>query len=290
MASTLPLPQLAASTLGALNIVTDNALARETGVRVAFTGRNGGASEGAYASLNLGSHVGDDPAAVAENRRRLAAAFGVSANHIIVPNQVHGTTLVSVRASDDDSIAQVRARAMSSEGADGIIVGVPDVAALLCFADCVPVIIVSPTGRFAVVHAGWRGVCASIAPKAARELVREDICQMGERAVDFGGEAGLLAGCNVYLGPHIRGECFETGPDVHADFICSFGEACDCGSRHISLARALTVDLVRSGISEKRIADVGICTVCHADEYFSYRASGGVCGRHAAMAVRKVGS
>lgn len=282
MALELPLPQLAERTLGALHIVTDDALALKTGVRVAFTGRVGGVSEGPYASLNLGSHVHDDAAAVVENRRLLADALGVSPERLIVPNQVHGTNLVTVDSADAEVVATAAEQAASPEGADGIIVSAPDVAALLCFADCVPAIIVSPTGRFAVVHAGWRGVEASIAPKAVAAMARADAS-----AGAFADEQAAAASYNVYLGPHIHGECFETGADVHKLFVTKFGEACAVDARRIDLKMALSVDLARVGVASERIVDAGICTVCNSDEYFSYRASGGVCGRHGAVAVRK---
>ncbi|MCI8468234.1 MAG: laccase domain-containing protein [Eggerthellaceae bacterium] len=275
----LPLPRLSLEARGALPIVTDDALARHTGVRVAFTGRPGGVSEGAYASLNLGSHVDDDPAAVAENRRLLMAALGAPGMPLVVPNQVHGTRLVDVESADAAALAE--ARALAAEGADGLVVSAPGVAALLCFADCVPVIIVSPTGRFAVVHAGWRGVEASIAPKALAALARLDRREGGPAAPGPGA-------CNVYLGPHIRRECFECGDDVVALFAGRFGKGVAQG-RCVDLAAALRADLEAAGASPERIADAGVCTRCHPDEYFSYRASGGVCGRHGAVAFREEG-
>ena len=74
-------------------------------------------------------------------------------------------------------------------------------AALLCYADCVPVIIVSPTGRFAVVHAGWRGVDNLISVKAVRSMAYADEALLG---------ADAASTYNVYIGPHIGPECFET--------------------------------------------------------------------------------
>ena len=140
-------------------------------------------------------------------------------------------------------------------------------------------IIVSPTGRFAVVHAGWRGVHSSIAVHALEALAIMDASQLG-------GEERAKAACNVYVGPHIRGECFETGEDVHTQFVRRFGEECAHDATHISLLRALTRDFVQAGVREERIADSGICTACESQSYFSYRASGGTCGRHGALAVR----
>ena len=280
MALELPLPHLAERTLDAINIVTDDALAQELGVRVVFTGRFGGVSEGPYASLNLGAHVGDDLESVLQNRTLLAQAVGCNLDNLISLNQVHGTNLVSVNSASPEDVERVRGLALSEAGADGIIVGIPGVAALLCFADCVPVAIVSPTGLFAVVHAGWRGVDASIASKAVLEMAEAEASLLG-------GVENAASCYNVYIGPHIRKECFETGVDVHERFVAKFGRDCACGDQRISLADALRVDLVRVGVSPQRIVDAEICTVCNHEEYFSYRASGGVCGRHGALAYRE---
>ncbi|WP_165056750.1 MULTISPECIES: polyphenol oxidase family protein [unclassified Adlercreutzia] len=276
--SQLPLPRLEARQLGPLHILTDDALARTSGVRVAFTGRAGGVSEAPYAGLNLATHVGDDPAAVMRNRALLLEELGVPGLPLIVPNQVHGDELVCVPRADAATLADVREKA--ARGADGLVVTTSGVAALLCFADCVPVVIASPTGAFAVVHAGWRGVAASIAPKAVRALAARESGAEGP----FGTPEEAAAAYNVYLGPHIHVECFETGEDVRVLFAEKMGEECAPDARHVSLARALAVDLVRAGADAARIADAGVCTACCPDEFYSYRAEGGMCGRHGALA------
>ena len=270
----LPEPSLGLRSFGAqaMPLLTDDALFSAAGVRVAFSGRAGGVSEGAYGTLNLGLHVGDDAACVRENRRRLMAALGAPDVPLVVPSQVHGADLVEVDDRRPLTAEVERAQARAREGADGVIVAAARVAALLCFADCVPVVIVSPGGRFAVVHAGWRGVMAHIAPVAAARL-----------AVADGVDAARL---NVYLGPHIHAECFETGADVRDAFAEHFGCGCAPDARHVDLARALAEDLSRAGVRRERIADADVCTKCRADGYFSYRASGGTCGRHGAVAFR----
>ncbi len=269
----LPLPELTKGRFASLDAYTDEPLFKATGVRIAFTTRQGGVSEGCYGSLNLGHHVDDNLDAVMENRAIVQRSFGCADAPLIVPNQVHGDALV--RICDAGDAASVRQRA--AEGADGVLVEIPGVVALLCFADCVPVILVSPTGRFAVVHAGWRGVDNLIAAKAAQALAQADAEELGQ---------GTISQLNVYLGPHIGAECFETGEDVHGRFRQKFGEACVCDCSHISLSVALRIQLQRIGVSAERICDLGKCTVCGNDEFFSYRAQGGVCGRHGAFAYR----
>ncbi len=276
----LPIPQITARRFGArcLPALTDDALYERTGVRVAFTGRAGGESMGPFAELNLGAHVGDDPAIVAYNRELLLEALGAADAALVTANQVHGDDIVEVGSADARTLEKARARAL--RGADGILVDAPRVAALLCFADCVPVIVVSPTGRFAVAHAGWRGVENGVAAKAVRALARADAAELGEDAA---------SGYNVYVGPHIHASCFETGADVRKRFEDRFGSSCIPDERHVDLLEALTVGLEEAGIDRARVADAGVCTVCSCDEFFSYRAAGGICGRHGAVAFRKAG-
>ena len=244
----LPIPQITARRFGArcLPALTDDALYERTGVRVAFTGRAGGVSEGPYSSLNLGNHVGDDPASVERNRALVLEALDAADVPLVVPSQVHGEVVVEL----DDA---------SPEALD---------------ADCVPVIVVSPTGRFAVAHAGWRGVENGVAAKAVRALARADAAELGEDAA---------SGYNVYVGPHIHASCFETGADVRKRFEDRFGSSCIPDERHVDLLEALTVGLEEAGIDRARVADAGVCTVCSCDEFFSYRAAGGICGRHGAV-------
>ncbi len=276
--SHLPLPSLSARAVGSLHIITDDALAQFSGVRVAFTGTVGGVSEGAYESLNLASHVGDRLDFVEENRRRLLAALDASSFKLVVPNQVHGDEVLRIRSAERACLDEVRQRA--AQACDGLIVDAAGVAALLCFADCVPVIIVSPTGRFAVLHAGWRGVVAGIVPKALSIMAQEE-------APLFADERDAAASYNVYVGPHIRQECFETGPEVLERFTALFGPECQFGISNVSLVQALSRSLLALGVRPERIADAQVCTVCGSGPFYSYRASGGTCGRHGALAFRR---
>ena len=290
----LPYPTLDRGRFAFVEAYTDNTLYEETGVRIAFTTRKGGVSKGSYESLNLGTHVHDDALAVKENRRRVLEAFASPETPLMVPNQVHGDTVLSINAQTD----VLKFLLDIAQGADGLVIGVPDVAALLCYADCVPVIIVSPTKRFAVVHAGWRGVMNTIACKAVRRMVQEDLqifrhdeqgninfVQEGLGTVSKDSFDALLPHYyNVYIGPHIHGECFETSVELHEQFIETFGQSCDAGYRHIALTQALRTQLEQIGIMPERICDLGLCTVCNNDEFFSYRAQDGVAGRHGAFA------
>lgn len=279
--SDLPSPTLDARLQGAhrIDALTDDALYGAVGVRIAFTGRKGGASAGPYAALNLGSHVSDDPCAVDENRARLASALGFPAASLVVPHQVHGDRLVcvdDVAARDLDGV-----RADLESGCDGVVCTACGVPVLLNFADCLPLVLVSPTGAFSVVHAGWRGALAGIAGAAARRLARDDAALA---AVPEDARCSLF---NVYIGPYIHAAAFETSADVRDAFVARFGPSVAPDERHIDLGQAVRADLVSAGVDPKRVCDAGICTFDRSDEYFSYRRSGGICGRHGAVAYRE---
>ena len=272
----LPLPTLVEGCFASITAFTDEALYKTCGVRVAFTERNGGVSKDPYDSLNFGSHVEDDPSSVKQNRSLLMKAFADSSCDLIVPKQVHGDDVLTIASVDE--VAEVSR--LASLGADAITVEEKRVAALLCFADCVPVIAVAPMGVFSVIHAGWRGVENGIAQKAIK--------QMAERVAFLSGfsEEEVLAHTNVYLGPYIHAECFETGEEVHRLFVEKYGEECAFDQTHINLGKALRVQFERIGISSERIADVDYCTVCNNDKFFSFRAQLGIAGRHGAFAIR----
>lgn len=279
--SALPHPSLSEIECDNIPFFTDEALFAACGVRIAFTTREGGVSDGPYASLNFGEHVEDDPRKVAQNQERLLHALVPGARlsveeALIVPKQVHGDRALLVAAPSE--VARVRSEA--SEGADAIIVSTRDVAALLCFADCVPVIIVLPTGRFAVVHAGWRGVENTISAKTLSAMLDQ------EQQTSQLSRAALAAGANVYLGPYIHRECFETSAEVHALFTDKFGQSCSFDEDHIDLGAALRVQLTELGVDPSRICDLDRCTVCDNDRFFSFRAQDGIAGRHGAFAIR----
>ena len=241
-------------------------------VAFGFTERTGGVSKPPYTSLNLGSHVGDAPEAIQENRRRVLAALGCkkALDRLIVPNQVHGDHVVIVPSSDTAALAEARAEAAA--GADAVVCTVPGVPVLLCFADCVPVIVACP-GGFAVVHSGWRGTYAEIAGTAARALGEATGCAPSDM--------------RAYIGPHILGDEYEVSAELIEQFSQRFTDINPSGPRMLDLSRAITQALVCAGLAEGSVLDTRLSTVRHNDRFYSYRAENGSCGRHAAVAVMR---
>ncbi|RMF18727.1 MAG: peptidoglycan editing factor PgeF, partial [Gammaproteobacteria bacterium] len=165
-----------------------------SGVHALTTTVEGGVSTGPWATLNLGTHVQDDPAAVAENRRRLAAFTGRPQEAIHWLDQVHGTRVLDL----DENTCDERE-------ADAAITGVPGRVAVVMTADCLPVAFCSGDGRYvAVAHAGWRGLCAGVL-QATVEAFR----QKGYEAKDL---------C-TWLGPAIGPQAFEVGEEVREAFL-----------------------------------------------------------------------
>lgn len=280
----LPLPCLTRRELDSscpgepLAVLTDEGLFERTGTRIAFTERTGGSSAGPFASLSLAPNASDDPSAVEADIARLADALGFPSAPIVRPKQVHGTHLVTVGSADAAAVSAACDEV--AEGADGVVVAAPGVAALLCFADCLPLVLVAPSGAFAVVHAGWRGAVAGIASKAARALAA---AEAASGAASCPEEAA--AQMSAYIGPYIHSECFECGPEVHGRFAAAYGAGCTPDGSHVDLGAAVRADLEGVGVASERIVDAGLCTACNPSRFFSYRASGGTCGRHGAFAA-----
>ncbi len=245
-------------------------LRRPRGVTLAFTERTGGRSHGPYASLNLGSACGDDPASVEANRQAALGALGVAAlsRRLVVPRQVHGREVLVVSSADDAAVAQARHDARS--GVDAVVCTAPDVPVLLCFADCVPLVLVAP-GGFAVVHSGWRGTIARIAAVALQELVSQVGCAPRE----------VLA----YVGPHIGADDYEVSAELAERFRAEFGDDVVPTDRHVDLGLAVRRTLVDAGVEEASLDDSCPSTASCTQRFFSFRAEGGTCGRHGALAV-----
>jgi polyphenol oxidase len=231
-----------------------------------FSPRAGGVSRAPWDTLNLGASVGDDPAAVAENRRRVAAAFGVGPERLARLDQVHGA---SVHVAGDGAI-----------GLDGDAWISDDPAWLLVVsgADCLPVLIVDRRrGAVAAAHAGWRGVAAGIAAATVDALSRR-----------FGSDPGDL---QAWLGPAIQGPCYQVGPEVvtaiRADPAVPASAAWPdprvAGRWRLDVPAAVRAQLEAAGLSPGMVTASTTCTHCAADRCFSHRRDAGRTGRHWAV-------
>jgi polyphenol oxidase len=238
------------------------------GARAAFSTRLGGVSEPPFDSLNLGILTEDSPEAVAENRRRLAAALGHDPAEVAFALQVHGTRLIdhgdpsavdreSVSGTAIGGLRQTRRSADEIVEADGHIARRPGLASLVFVADCLPVALRGPKG-VAMVHAGWRGLAGGILAKGAEAV-----------------EATAAA-----IGPGIGPCCYEVGDEV-LDAFAGLGEGVAEG-RMLDLPEVARRLLRQAGVAEVQSAD--LCTSCEPELFFSHRRDRGRTGRQAGIA------
>ncbi|MGY1813207.1 peptidoglycan editing factor PgeF [Blastococcus sp. SYSU D00820] len=153
--------------------------------RRVVTDRRGGRSVPPYESFNLGGHVGDDPAAVAANRERLARELQVPAGQLVWMDQVHGTGVAVVDGPVEGPLPAT----------DGVVTTTPGLVLCVLVADCVPVLLADPAaGVVAAVHAGREGV--------RQGVVREALAAMA----GLGSRPGDVT---ALLGPAVCGACYE---------------------------------------------------------------------------------
>jgi YfiH family protein len=218
------------------------------GVRALVTTRAGGASAGEYASMNLARHSGDDPDAVAENRRRLQA-FLPSAP--VWLDQVHGTTVAVIEGTPP----------APRPGADAAVTRTPGVVVAVQTADCLPVLFADRNGRaVGIAHAGWRGLAAGVLEATVAAL------------------RGLGAPPHeviAWIGPGIGPRAFEVGADVHAAFCARDAGAAAAfvagrpGKWNADLAALARARLASAGVGA--VAGGGFCTHDEPARFFSYR-------------------
>ncbi len=229
--------------------------AAPSNVRALQTTRRGGVSQGPWASLNLGDHVGDDPDAVAANRVAVRSLLPAEPAWL---RQVHGT--VAVNAAHGSKMAE----------ADAAWAHRPGCVCVVMTADCLPVLFCDRAGSVvAAAHAGWRGLLAGV--------LEETVAAMG------GAPGELLA----WLGPAIGPRRFEVGDEVRAAFVARDAEAGTC-FRPAGIAEKWLCDL--PALARRRLATCGVCDVTGGDEctvetpdrYFSFRRDG-TTGRMATM-------
>jgi YfiH family protein len=233
---------------------TSPLLATVPGLRHAFFSRDGGVSEGIYAGLNGGVGSSDDPAHVAENRRRMAAAVGVDPAHFLTVHQIHSPD-VAVATAPWDTAARPRADAMVTR-VEGLALGVTA-------ADCGPVLFADGKARvIGAAHAGWRGALTGVLESTVDAM--EKLGAARENIV-------------AAIGPLIRQPSYEVGAEFVERFVREDGEyalffipSTRDGHAMFDLGGFIRMRLERAGVG--RIDDTGIDTYPD-DRFFSYRRS-----------------
>ncbi|BAS27695.1 multicopper polyphenol oxidase [Limnochorda pilosa] len=232
----------------------------------AFTGRPGGVSRGPYASLNLGLHVGDDPEAVRENRRRALEAAGTERAWLTLGQQVHGDRVLRVGRAERGAGASDAGTALPAT--DGLVTREPGVVLGVLVADCIPLLLADPeAGVVAAAHAGWRGTLDGIAERAVEVMV-----EAGARP------SRILAA----MGPSIGLCCYRVSEDLAERFVNAFGDSVVRPAPegpHLDLRLANRSRLLAAGVPEANLSWQPACTACENHRLFSHRAQGGQAGR-----------
>lgn len=248
------------------------------GVHALCTMREGGVSPAPFESLNLGDHVQDDPAHVAENRRRLQARLDGAVP--IFLQQVHGTQVVELHADTPQGTT-----------ADACLTTDAEVACTIMVADCLPLLFTDEAGHVvAAAHAGWRGLAAGV--------IEETVQAMREASGEAHAPQMLQAhALRVWLGPCIGPDAFEVGPEVRDAFMAQHAPSAAFFKPHPSHANKWLADL--AGLARSRLQALGVhvvagndstsawCTVTQASQFFSYRRDGQT-GRFAVCIWRRV--
>lgn len=215
------------------------------GAKVWFFTRAGGVSEPPYDTLNVSTLVGDDSSDVGENLVRIKTTMG-------------GRPSAWVRQVAGDGVVRVEEGRFAGDG-DALVTEGSGFSLVVAIADCVPVALVGD-GAVGMVHSGWRGTIRGISGKAAREM----------------GESSAL---HAYIGPGIRQCCYEVSEPIAEEFAERFGPEVVDG-RMLSLAGAIRKNLAEVGVIQ--VHDLGLCTGCRTDLFFSHRKEGPKTGRNLA--------
>lgn len=212
-------------------------------IRALVTTRHGGVSGGPYASMNLGTHVGDEPAAVAENRAILRRELPAEPRWL---EQVHGIEVVEGEA------------AHGLPRADACIARTPGIVLAVMTADCLPVLLTDRAGSVVgIAHAGWRGLVSGVIEStiAAMKVAPDELI--------------------AWLGPAIGPASFEIGGEVRDAALAAQPAAaqafvaCAAGKWLADIYQLARLRLVRAGISH--VSGGNFCTVHDSDRFFSYR-------------------
>jgi YfiH family protein len=240
-------------------------------VRAVCTTREGGVSTAPFESFNLGDHVLDDPANVAENRRRFKARLGGAVP--IFLQQVHGTQVVALNAHTPQGTI-----------ADACVTTHVDVACTIMVADCLPLLFTDEDGRVvAAAHAGWRGLAAGVIEQTVQAMLDGE-GQSHPRHEAPSPQLLQARALRAWLGPCIGVDAFEVGSEVREAFMAQHASSAAFFKPHPRHAHKWLADL--AGLARSRLQALGVttvagndsspawCTVTQAAPFFSYRRDG----------------
>ncbi|MGG0823174.1 peptidoglycan editing factor PgeF [Paenibacillus turicensis] len=251
----------------------------EPHLQVGFTGRQGGCSHGPYSSLNLAYHVDDNAVDVLQNRITLARAIGFEPNTWTCGEQVHGTQIAVVEASDVGKGYSDRESAF--QNTDGLVTNVPNILLTSFYADCVPLYFFDKVKRvIGLAHAGWKGTVGQIAKAMVTTMNETYGCDPQHIYAGIGPSIGdCCYEVDEYVMSRVRETLAELGGDIDINVIAS--PSSNEGKSMLNLKELNRMIMIKAGILAEFIECTTWCTSCHPDQFFSYRKEEGTTGRMA---------
>lgn len=254
----------------------DSWQSRFPGLSAGFTGRNGGTGSAPYATLNLGLHVGDEPAVVVDNRKLLAEALSTPLEVWTYGEQVHGARvqLVEPAHRGRGTLAQTDAFPQ----ADAFITADRDIMMAALFADCVPLYFIDPVhNAVGLAHAGWKGTAQQIARHTVEAMVQAYDTNPADLVAAIGPSIGV---CCYEVDERVTGSVTaQTGLEGEPFFRPSSGGP---GKFMLNLQEINRKIMIEAGILPQHIEMTRLCTSCAVSRFFSHRKENGQTGRMAA--------
>ena len=250
----------------------------ETGlVRHLSTTREGGVSEGYFATTNISYTIGDPYENVIENFRRIGKVLNVPVEKMVCTQQTHTT---NVRYVDENDCGRGTIRHREYKDIDGLMTDIPGICLVIYSADCVPLFFLDPVKKaIAMSHSGWRGTVDLMAVETAEKMKEK-----------FGTDPkDLICG----IGPSICQKCYEVSEDVIERFRSTFDKkdfdrifyGKENGKYQLDLWEANRLAFLMAGVKMENIHIGGVCTCCNSKQMFSHRATGGKRGLHGSFMV-----
>lgn len=240
-------------------------------VQHGFTSRSGGVSHGKIAGLNLGFRVGDAPDSVRENYRLVADDLSLCYDSMVLSRQTH-TDHIRIVGREDSG--KGLCKESDIRDTDGLICNLPKIPLVVFTADCVPLLFLDPVQKVvAAVHAGWKGTVKGIAAKTV--LLMQSHFHSDPKDI-------LTA-----VGPSIGPCCFAFGREDAKVFPDAYLRPYSDGKVLVDLWQMNRDQLRSVGVRDEHIDISNICTICHAEQYYSYRTQKEHTGRQGAVIMLK---
>jgi YfiH family protein len=222
-------------------------------VRHAFLTRQGGISQPPYQTLNVSFSNGDRSEDVSRNRERITSSFGLDSNRLVLLKQMQQDGVLILKDP-----ARVNPFPLEY---DALITNVPNLFLGIRTADCIPILVADREKKaIAAIHAGRQGTALHITKKVLRKMKEEFSSSIKD----------LL----ITLGPSIRSCCYEIDRRVFHDEWEPFSVKKEEEKWMVDLARINIAQMMEEGVDEGQISMIDLCTRCHRDLFFSYRAEG----------------